>query len=297
MLKFLSFQLVVQLLINGVLFGAIYGIAAIGLSLIFGTMRIIFLAQGTFIILFAYVCYWVFTLLGIDPYISLVLVVALAVLLGVCLYLGLFKEAAAMEDKNVSLLIAVGLMFLLENIMTVVWSANPRSISTGYTSFVIRFGGIGIPFTRLMGFVMALLATTAVVLFLKKTFIGMAVRAASEDIVSATLMGISPHRVNSVAFAIGIGLAGVAGVDLATIYPFDPFYGFIFVLKSMIALAIGGIGSVFGALLGGIFLGLLESLASFFVPGGWTDAISYAVFLIVLMFRPEGLLVRSVKKA
>lgn len=162
---------------------------------------------------------------------------------------------------------------------------------------MVRFLGIGIPFTRLMGFFMAILATLAVVTFLKRTYIGMAVRAASEDMVSATLMGIGPHKVNSVAFAIGIGLAGIAGVDLATIYPFDPFYGFIFVLKSMIALAIGGIGSVSGALLGGIILGLLESLSAFFIPGGWTDAISFAVFLVILMWRPEGLLVRSVKKA
>ncbi len=216
---------------------------------------------------------------------------------GIGLYQGLFKGAAALEDKNVTLLIAIGIMFFLENFMTVVWTANPRSITTPYTSFVVHFLGIGIPFTRLMGFVMAILATMVVVTFLKKTYIGMAVRAASEDMVSTTLMGISPHKVNSVAFAMGIGLAGVAGVDLATIYPFDPFYGFIFVLKSMIALAIGGIGSVSGALLGGIVLGLLESMSAFFIPGGWTDAISFAVFLVILMWRPEGLLVRSVKKA
>lgn len=297
MFRFLSFQLIMQLLVNGILFGSIYGIAAIGLSLIFGTMRIMFLAQGTVIILFAYVCYWVFTLLGIDPYLSIVIVIILAVLLGIGLYQGLFRGAAALEDKNVTLLIAVGIMFFLENFMTVMWTANPRSITTGYTSFVVHFLGVGIPFTRLVGFLMAIIATGVVVTFLRKTYIGMAVRAASEDMVSATFMGISPHKVNGVAFAIGIGLAGVAGVDLATIYPFDPFYGFIFVLKSMIALAIGGIGSVSGALLGGIVLGLLESMSSFFIPGGWTDAISYAVFLIILMWKPEGLLVRSVKKA
>ena len=297
MFKFVSFQLVIQLLVNGILFGSIYGVAAIGMSLIFGTMRIMFLAQGTVIILFAYVCYWVFTLLGIDPYLSLVIVIILAVFLGGGLYQGLFRGAAALEDKNVTLLIAVGIMYFLENFMTVVWTANPRSITTGYTSFVVHFLGVGIPFTRLMGFVMAIIATCFVVAFLKKTYIGMAVRAASEDMVSATFMGISPHKVNSVAFAIGIGLAGVAGVDLATIYPFDPFYGFIFVLKSMIALAIGGIGSVSGALLGGIVLGLLESMSSFFIPGGWTDAISFGVFLIILMWKPEGLLVRSVRKA
>ena len=108
-------------------------------------------------------------------------------------------------------------------------------------------------------------------------------RAASEDIVATTLMGISPHRVNSVAFAIGIGLAGVAGVEVATVYSFDPFFGFIFVLNALISLALGGIGSVTGALFGGIMLGLLQSLSSFFVPG-WSDAIAYAVFLLVLMW-------------
>jgi branched-chain amino acid transport system permease protein len=297
MLDMLSFGLIVQLVVNGVLFGTMYGVAAIGLSLIFGTMRIMFLAQGTMIILFAYLCYFLFALLGIDPYLSLVIVIPVCLILGAAIYHVLFREAAAMEDKNISLLIAVGIMFFLENLMTVVWSANPRSITTAYTSLVFRPMGIGLPFNRLMGLLLAFLATGGVVLFLRKTFIGMAVRAASEDIVATTLMGINPHWVNAVAFAIGTGLAGIAGVQLATIYPFDPFFGFVFVLKAMIALAIGGIGSVSGALLGGIFLGLLESMAAFFVPGGWTDAISYAVFLIVLMFRPEGLLARSVRKA
>jgi len=297
MWEYITFGLIVQLFVNGILFGTMYGIAAIGLSLIFGTMRIIFLAQGTMIIFLAYICYWLFTLLGIDPYLSLVVVVPLSLLLGAGLYQILFREAAGLEDKNISLLIAIGLMFLVENLMTVVWTANPRSITTAYTSLAFRPMGINISFTRLIGLLMAVLSTVGVVIFLRKTLIGMAVRAASEDIEAATLVGISPHRVNSVAFAIGIGLAGVAGVGLAAIYPFDPFYGFIFALKALISLALGGIGSVVGALLGGILLGLLESLASFFFSGGWSDAISYAAFLIVLMFKPEGLFVRSIQKA
>jgi branched-chain amino acid transport system permease protein len=297
MLALLSFGLVIQLLVNGILFGTMYGIAAIGLSLIFGTMRIMFLAQGTMIIFFAYLSYWVFNLLGVDPYLSLFIVVPISVLLGAGLYQGLFREAAANEDKNISLLIAVGLMFLVEALMTVGWGGTPRSITTGYTSLAFRPIGLDFPFTKLMGLIISILATAGVVLFLKKTFIGLAVKAASEDIVATTLMGISPHRVNSVAFAIGIGLAGVAGVEVATVYSFDPFFGFVFVLNALIALALGGIGSVTGALLGGIILGLLQSLTSFFLSGGWSDAISYGVFLLVLMFRPEGLLVRSVKKA
>lgn len=297
MWEYITFGLIVQLFVNGILFGTMYGIAAIGLSLIFGNMRIIFLAQGTMIIFMAYVCFWIFTLLGIDPYVSLIIIIPLSLLIGMGLYHILFREAAALEDKNISLLIAVGLMFLVENLIMLLWTANPRFISTSYTLMAFKPMGIIISVTRLMGLLMAVLSTVGVILFLKKTLMGVAVRAAAEDIISATLMGISPHRVNAVAFAIGIGLAGVAGVGLATIYPFDPYYGFIFALKAMISLAIGGIGSVIGALLGGILLGLLESLASFFFSGGWSDAIAYAAFLLVLMFKPEGLFIRSIKKA
>jgi branched-chain amino acid transport system permease protein len=296
MLDYLTPGLIVQLLVNGILFGTMYGIAAIGLSLIFGTMRIIFLAQGTIIILLAYICYWLFSLLSIDPYLSILFVVPASLLLGMGFYQVLFREAAALEDKNISLLIAIGLMFLVENFITVVWTADPRSILTTYTSLVFRPLGIDLSFTRLIALLMAVLSTAGVILFLKKTLIGKAVRAASEDMESATLVGISPHWVNTVAFAIGIGLAGIAAVGLATIYPFDPVYGFIFALKALISLALGGIGNVIGALLGGILLGLIESLSSFFISGGWSDAIGYAVFLMVLMLRPEGLFVRSIQK-
>jgi branched-chain amino acid transport system permease protein len=299
MLAYLSVELVVQLVINGILFGAMYGIAAIGMSLIFGTMRILFLAQGTVIIFFAYICFWLFTLFGIDPYLSLIIVVPISLILGLVFYQLLFREAAALEDKNVSLLIAVGLMFLVENLMTVFWTGNPRSLNTVYATHVFHPfpWDIGFPMTRSIGLILAVLSTIGVVVFLRKTYIGLAVRAASQNMVWTTLMGVNPHWVNGVAFAIGIGLAGVAGVGLGTVYPFDPFYGFLFALKAVIALAIGGIGSVTGALLGGLLLGLIESLAAFFLSGGWADAISFAVFLLVLMFKPEGLFARTTKKA
>jgi branched-chain amino acid transport system permease protein len=153
--------------------------------------------------------------------------------------------------------------------------------------------GIKISFTRLMAFVMAVLATIGVTLFLKKTLLGKAVRAASENLESAMLVGITPHWVNTITFGLGIGLAGLAGVATATVYSFDPFFGFVFSLKAMIALALGGMGSVLGALMGGILLGVLESYGAFFLTGGWADAIGYGVFLLVLMFKPEGLFVRA----
>jgi branched-chain amino acid transport system permease protein len=297
MLGYLSFGLITQLLVSGILFGTMYGIAAIGLSLIFGTMRIIFFAQGAMIVFFAYICYWLFTLLGIDPYLSLLLIIPASMLLGSGFYYGLFKEAALLEDKVSSLLIAVGLIFFLENFMTVVWTPDPRAIVTTYTPYVLRPLHINLTFTRLIALLIAVLSTGVVILFLKKTLIGTAVRAASEDVISTALMGINPNWVNAIAFAIGIGLTGVAGVTLATVYSFDPVYGFIFALKAMIALALGGFGNVGGALLGGILLGLIESLGSFFAGAGWNEAIAFGVFLLVLSFRPQGLFGGSAEKA
>ncbi|HJX13275.1 MAG TPA: ABC transporter permease [Dehalococcoidales bacterium] len=281
--------LIGQILANGILFGAMYGIAAVGLSLIYGTMRIIFLAQGTVIVFFSYICYWLLTLAGIDPYLSLLIIVPLAALLGMGFYYGIFKGSAALEDRNVSLLIAVGLMYLMENIMLVFWKAEPRAIVTAYTDWVLNPFGISIQFTKLMALALAIAATVVVFLFLKRTRTGTAVRAASEDMVATTLIGVDPNWVNAAALALGLAMAGVAGVGISTVYSFDPIYGFTFSLKALIAVALGGLGNVWGALLGGITLGVIESAASYFIGSGWTEAISFGVFLLVLAFMPQGL--------
>lgn len=281
-----------QLLINGVLFGATYGIAAIGLSLIFGTMRIVFIAQGTMIILAAYGSFWLFKLWGMDPYVSILFVVPTSLIVGIGFYQALFRKVAK-AGQFPTLLIAFGLMALLENLMFVVFTGNSRALQTSYSTYALNLFGMNISFVRLMVFVMAIIGTAAVTLFLKKTLLGKAVRAASENLEYAMLVGITPHQVNTVTFAVGMGLAGLAGVATATTYAFDPFSGFVFGLKAMIALALGGMGNVIGALLGGIVLGVVESYGAFLISGGWADVISYAVFLLVLMFKPEGLFSRD----
>jgi branched-chain amino acid transport system permease protein len=280
---------VIQVLVNGIFFGSMYGIAAIGLSLIFGTMRIVFIAQGAVIVFFAYFCFWAFSLLGIDPYLSMIPIVIVALLLGLGFYYGLFKEAAALKDRIGSLLIAVGLMFFLENFMTVVWSANPRAVVTSYAFFAFHIFDINITLVRLIGLLLAVLATVGVSFFLKKTLIGTAVRATSEDVEASTMMGINPNRVNAVTFAIGIGLAAIAATTMATTYAFDPVYGFDFAIKALIALTLGGLGRVWGALLGGIVLGLIECLGAYYVGTDWSQGIVFAVFLLALTFRPYGL--------
>lgn len=291
MFGFDSINIFIQVLINGILFGTMYGIAALGLSLIFGTMQIIFIAQGVMIVLGAYGTFWMFTLFGIDPYLSIFIVVPAGMILGAGIYRLLFQRISRFREnsKAASLLLAFGLMSLLENLMTVLWTPNTRAVRTAYTASSFDFMMINFSFTRLMAFFIAVAATVLVLLFLKKTMLGKAVRAASENIASAKLVGITPERVNAITFSIGIGLAGLAGMATATTYSFDPYFGFVFSLKAMIALALGGMGSIFGALMGGILLGVIENIGAFIWSGGWADVLSYGVFLIVLLFRPQGL--------
>jgi branched-chain amino acid transport system permease protein len=288
---------IVQVIVNGILFGTMYGTAAIGLTLIFGTMRIVFIAQGSVIIFFSYLCFWLFTLLGIDPYLSMIPIFILALLLGTAFYYGLFKEAAALQDRISSLLIAVGLMFILENFMTVVWTPNPRSILTSYGFSTFSILGTNITLVRLIALLIAILTTMGVFIFLRKTLMGTALRATSEDSEASTLMGINPNRINAVAFAIGIGLASIAGINFATTYSFDPVYGFDIAIKALIALTLGGIGNVGGALLGGILIGVIESTASFYVGMGWAQAILFVIFILTLTLRPYGLFGKNSQKS
>jgi branched-chain amino acid transport system permease protein len=278
-----------QVMINGILLGSMYGIAAAGLSLIFGTMRIIFITQGTMIVFFAYVVYWCFQKAGIDPYLCLLIAVPLAFVVGLGLFYLLFQRAAALEDRNVSLLIAVGLMYLVENLILKIWSANPRGLKLPVQDIVIAGWGLRVSLVRLLLLGIALVSALVVNLFLKKTRLGTAVRAASEDMEATKLQGINSVWVCAVSFAIGIALAGAAGVGMATVYSFDYKFGFTFAIKALVALALGGIGNVFGALAGGIILGILEQLASYYIGMNWIEAVSYGVFILVLSFLPQGL--------
>jgi branched-chain amino acid transport system permease protein len=283
----------IQVIVNGILLGSMYGIAAAGLSLIFGTMRIIFLAQGTMIVFFAFVVYWLFVKAHIDPYLCLLIVVPLAFLVGLGLFYSLFRKAVALEDRNVTLLLAVGLMYLVDNAMLKVWSATPRSVTISYSDAMIVAGGIRVPWLRLALLGLAFASALVVFLFLKRTRIGTAVRAASEDLEATKIQGINAIWVCAISFAVGIGLAGVAGVGLATVFSFDYQFGFTWAIKALIALALGGIGNVFGALAGGLILGVIENLAAYYWGIAWIDVASYGLFMLVLIFLPQGLFGRK----
>jgi branched-chain amino acid transport system permease protein len=284
-----SSSIFLQILINGLFLGCIYGVAAIGLSLIFSSMQIIFIAQGTVMILAAYCIYWMVTLISIDPLFGLLLIIPIFMGLGWTIYMGIFQKVAK-SGRNPSLILAFGLMVLLEHLMSLIWNPNTRTVTTSYSTLSFALSGLHISFIRLIIASIGLITTGLVFLFLKKTMLGKAVLGVSEDTDTAAFLGISPSHVSAVTFAIGMALAGVAGVAISMIYPFNPYFGFLFSLKALIAVAFGGLGSVGGALLGGIILGVLESISSYIISTGWTDAITYAIFLIVLVLRPHGLL-------
>ena len=285
-----------QLFINGILLGSMYGVAAIGLSLIFGSMEIIFIAQGSVMILAAYCTFFLHHLYQLDPFFSVLVVLPGFVLFGFLLYMLLFRKLAGL-GKNAPLLLSFGLMIFLENLMSVLWTPNTRAVTTSYTTLGLTFLDLRISITRLMVFTLAILATAAVSLWLRFTLTGKAVRASTEHLSAARLMGINPVKVRTITFGIGIGLAGLAGTATAAASPFDPTFGFLFSLNALIAVAIGGIGSVVGALMGGIMLGVLESAGAYLFTGVWASAVSYTAFLIVLMVRPEGLFTRSSRRA
>lgn len=294
---FSSWPTFFQVLINGTFLGCMYGVAAIGLSLIFGCMQIIFIAQGAVMILAAYCIFWMVTLTPINPFWGFFLIIPVFIGVGAAMYKGLFQRVAK-TGKNPSLLLAFGLMVLLEHLMALVFSNDYRTVATKYASTALSLAGVTFSVNRIIIAVATLISTALVFLFLKKTILGKAVRAVSEDAGAAALLGISPNRVSAATFSVGIALAGVAGVATSIIFPFDPYFGFVFSLKALIAVAFGGLGSVGGALLGGIILGVLESLSAYTIGGGWADAAAYAAFLLVLIFKPEGLLgSRSTTKA
>jgi branched-chain amino acid transport system permease protein len=289
MLGFSALSAFLQVLINGILLGTMYGVAAIGLSLIFGSMQIVFLAQGAVMILGAYCVYWMVAFTSMDPLFGFLLIIPVFMGLGWLIYVGLFQRVAK-SGKNPSLVLAFGLMVLLEHFMSLIWSPNTRSVTTSYATSALYLGDIHISVSRLMVAVVALMAAGLVFVFLRSTLLGKAVRAVTVDMHAAALLGISPSRVSAVTFAGGMGLAGVAGVATCIIYPFDPYFGFLFSIKALIAVAFGGLGSVQGPLLGGVLLGVLENLSGYAISAGWADAVSYGTFLLILIFRPQGLL-------
>ena len=268
--------------------GALYAMIGIGLTIVFGVMRIINLAHGEMVMLGMFGAFWSQKLWGLDPFLSILLWAPLLFVLGVLVYRFLLRKIIPGGELN-TLLYTAGLSLLVANLALLLWTGDYRTISLDYAITPMRPLGIAVPVALAIGFGIAVAITIALWLFLGRTDIGRAIRATSQNKEAAILMGIDVERVAALSFGLGTALAGAAGVLLAPSLYLYPTVGELVIVKSFVIVVLGGLGSVPGAIAGGILLGLVESLGAVYVSATYKDGLGYVIFLLVLLYRPSGL--------
>lgn len=280
--------------INGILMGSIYGLAALGLTLIFGVLKVINFAHGSLLMVGMYAAYWAVLLTGVHPYLALVIVLplmfAFGYLLQAVLIQPIFKAEREVREPITVIIVTTGVWYILDNLALLVFGPQYRNIQDNpLRGKMIEAGKMLISVPKLWGFCAALVTAALVWLFLQKTRMGRAVRATSLDRDAASLQGINPYRIYNIAFGLGTAVAGVAGVALVPFYNVFPTVGVLFDIKCFIIVVLGGLGSIGGALLGGMIIGVIESVGPQFMTATWTEAIVYGLFLGFLFLRPSGL--------
>jgi len=260
----------------------------VGLTVIFGVMRIINMAHGDMVMLGMYGSFWAFTLWNIDPFLSILLWVPAAFLYGLLIYRFLLKKIVPSGELN-TLLYTAGLSLFIANLALLIWTGDYRTIKLDYALMPLRPLGIAVPIPLAVAFGMAIMITVALYWFLVRTPTGRAIRATSQEPEAAALMGVDVDRMAVITFGLGTALACGAGVLLAPSLYLYPTVGEILVAKCFVIVVLGGLGSVPGAIAGGVLLGLVESLGAVYVSVPYKDAIGLVIFLLVLLFRPSGL--------
>ena len=274
-------------IIDGLLIGFVYGVAAMGLTLIWGVMRVINLSHGATMALGMFTTYLLFSDLAINPYLALVAVVVLSLLFGFLIYgAALHREIQAGYLSTLQATFAVNMIII--GVGTAVFTTSPRNINFSAGSFA--WGGIIFTGTRLLAALAAVVITSALYLFLYFTRPGKSIRAVSGNQAAAELMGIPSSQILALSFALGTMLAAVAGGLTATFFPFTILSGASYQLKAFVICVLGGLGNPLGALVGGLFLGGLEGVVPIFMPVSWVTVVEFVLFVLVLVVRPTGLL-------
>jgi branched-chain amino acid transport system permease protein len=285
-------EAITQNLVIGIMLGALYGLAAVGIAMVFGVTKFLNVAHGELLMFGGYSTFWLFKLLNIDPFLSLPLTILFLLVIGLILYKVLFVRMVKMTEeqkiKN-TMLVGFGLTLILQNIALNLWTANDRGVTTSYATESLMLLGIRFPYVRVAGLVISLVCLFALQQFLRKTYIGKAIRATTEDWEAASLVGIDVQKVYMLAFLIGTALAGVAGALVLVSYSVSPSIGLHWTLKSLIVMVLGGVGNFMGTFVGGILLGATESATAFFISGNYREVVGLIFFLLVLIFKPQGL--------
>jgi branched-chain amino acid transport system permease protein len=286
------FITVIQLIINGLLLGGMYALISIGLTLIFGVLEIINFAHGEFLMLGMYASYWLFQLYGIDPYLSLLIVLPVFFFIGLAIQRIAIQPILTAPALN-QIFMTVGLSLVLQNVALFFWTADYRTVQTPYSAVTLKTSGLLISFPRLVAFFLAIGTIAALLIFLKKTYTGKAIRALAQERRAAMLMGINVYRTYQIAFGIGIACVGAAGAMLIPVYFVFPTVGTLFVLIAFVVVILGGYNSLIGALIGGLIIGVVEALSGFFISPHLKEAIYFVIFILILLFRPAGLFGRA----
>jgi branched-chain amino acid transport system permease protein len=286
-------EIVLQTITNGILVGALYGLIALGLGLLMGVMKFLNIAHGTFIILGGYFSFWLFNLWGIDPFLSLPLVILAMFLIGLVLYRLTLSPLLKLPNIGMridtSMLVTFGLIWVLDNVMTLLWTPDTRTIMTSYTGETFKFSGVRFSITGLGGLCVAVFVAIALYFILSRTYFGKHIRAATQDAEAASLCGINVHRIYLLSSGIAIALAGVAGVMVISIYSINASGGISWLLIAFVVMILAGEGNINAIIPAGVIFGLLEAGSVLVVGVPYRQAIALLVFIVVLMFRPQGL--------
>jgi branched-chain amino acid transport system permease protein len=284
--------LLFQSILSGILVGGVYALVGVGLTIIFGVMRVINFAHGDLLMLGMYLTWLLFTHFGLDPYASLIITGPLLFLFGALLQKIFINRVLNALPQN-QILLTIGLGLIMSNSMMLLFTSDYRILTTSYSSSSFNVLGISVSLPLLYSFLVTGAITGALFWFLQKTDMGQAIRATAQDRDAAQLMGIDVRRMSVIAFGLGTALAGTAGALLAPTYYIFPQVGGPFTLKAFVVVVLGGMGSVVGATLGGLLIGVTESVAAVYVASGLKELVVYVLFLLILLFRPAGLLGKS----
>jgi branched-chain amino acid transport system permease protein len=278
-----------QVLVNGILLGGVYGIMALGMSLIWGVMRIINVAHGALVMLGAYLAFWTFTLFGWDPFLSLPVTVAIFFALGYVIQRFLLNLIVRAQ-LFLTLLITFGLGVVLENAARIAWSSDLRQVTPAYQGAHIALGAVTIPLIRIGVFASAAILSLLFLWLMERTKLGRAIRATSQELRAAQLSGIPVAHVYAVTFGLGAALAGAAGALWGMLFPITPTMGGPLTLKAFAVDVLGGLGTMLGPLVGGLVLGIVESFTATYIGPTYPNLLSFGLLVLILVLRPAGLL-------
>ncbi len=285
----LPLEIVLEAVANGLLTGAVYGLVALGLTLVYGVLHIINFAHGALLTMAMYAAWVAWSAFGLDPYVAILPLVPIFFAVGYLLQRFVIMPASQGDDSNI-LLVTLGLSIVLENAMLAIFRSDTLSVQVPYAMEVIEAGPMLLSFPRVVGFGVTLAVAVVLFLVLTRTDTGRAMRAVAKERTGAALVGIDVRHVYAVTFAIGCACLAISACLLLPSFYVNPRVGNAFVLVAFTIVVLGGMGSVPGALLGGLFIGVVESLSGLYLGDSLGQLGIFVIFILVLLFRPTGLL-------